>query len=112
MPHIGMTTGSRVAELLGGDVMRLVDKQRRGMCCHLLTDRCFGAAGDLHCGDDDIGAVEDLVHLGYGRRNVRKAHHHGKCCPVFQALLLPRHAEGLDLARDLLALGVCRHHYR
>ena len=83
--------------------MRLVDKKCGGTGRHPFLHRRLGAARDLHRGDDDIGAVEDFIDFGFARRNVREPHDQRKGCGLIETFLLFKDAEGLELARDLLA---------
>ena len=44
----------------------------------MLLNRRFGAAGNMHGGDDDIGAVEDLIDFGDRSRDAGKPGDHGE----------------------------------
>ena len=60
------------------DVVCLIDEERRGSGRHMLLNRRFGAAGNMHGGDDDIGAVEDLIDFGDRGRDAGEPGDHGK----------------------------------
>ncbi len=59
-------------------MVRLIDEERRGAVRHMLLNRRFGAAGNMHGGDDDVGAVEDLIDFGGRGRDAGKPGNHGE----------------------------------
>ena len=88
-------------------MMSLVDEE--GGCAgrHPLLDLRLGASGDLHRCDHDIGAVENLIHLGRRRWNVGEPHDDREGGECVEAFLLFENAKGFELACDLLAQCIC-----
>ena len=92
------------------DVVRLIDEERRGSGRHMLLNRRFGAPGNMHGGDDDVGTVEDLIDLGDRGRNAGKPGDRGEQRRRIETRLCLQDAKRLELRGDLFAQRVRRNH--